>query len=119
MGSFGRITKRSDLPGRKVLTGYIRQAMALNEAGVKSPTRSKPKPTEKDKLALEVPGDLTKALKKNAAARKTFENFSYSHRKEYVQWITEAKRASTRAARIEKAVEQMAEGKSQNWKYQR
>ena len=119
MGSFGRITKRKDLPPKKVLVGYIRQAMALNEAGVKSPTRSKPKPTEKEKKELAIPDDLTAALRKNAKARKTFENFSYSHRREYVEWITEAKRAETRATRIAKAVEQMAEGKSQNWKYQR
>ena len=117
MGSFGRITKRRDLPSKKVLVGYIRQAMALNEAGVKSPTRSKPKTTERPELI--VPDDLAAALKKNAAARKTFENFSYSHRKEYIEWVTEAKRAETRASRIERAVEQMAEGKSQNWKYAR
>lgn len=118
MGSFGRITKRRDLPSKKVLTGYIKQAMALNEERVKSPTRSKPKPTEREKAALVVPPALAAALKKNAVARKTFDNFSYSHRKEYIQWITEAKRAETRASRVAKAVEQLAAGKSQNWKYE-
>jgi uncharacterized protein YdeI (YjbR/CyaY-like superfamily) len=119
MGSFGRITKRRDLPSKKVLTGYIKQAMALNEAGVKSPTRAKPKPTEKEKAALTPPPDFAAALKRNAAARKNFDDFSYSHRKEYIQWITDAKREETRANRIAKAVDQIAEGKSQNWKYAR
>jgi uncharacterized protein YdeI (YjbR/CyaY-like superfamily) len=119
MGSFGRITKRKDLPSKKVLTGYIKQAMALNEAGVKSPARGKPKPTEQEKAALAPPPDFAAALKKNAQARKNFDDFSYSNRKEYIQWITEAKREETRANRIAKAVEQIAEGKSQNWKYAR
>lgn len=72
MGHFGRITKISDLPSRKVMTGYIRQGMKLNEAGVKSPARYKPRV----KTALVIPAELTKALQKNKKARATFEAFT-------------------------------------------
>ncbi len=67
---------------------------------------------------VEVPDDLTAALKKNAKARKTFDGFSPSARREYVQWLTEAKREETRQKRLTQAVEWMAEGKQRNWKYQ-
>ena len=113
MGQFGRITALSDLPSKKVLTGYIKEAMRLNEAGVKSPTRSKPKA----KKELPMPDDLSKALRKNKKALATFENFSPSHRREYIEWITEAKGEDTRNRRLATAVEWMADGKPRNWKY--
>ncbi len=81
-GRFGRITKLSDLPSRKVLSGYVKAAMKLNETGVKAPPRPKPKA----KQELVVPADLNAALKKYKSARTTFENFSPSHRREYVEW---------------------------------
>ncbi len=115
MGQFGRITKLSDLPSKKVLTGYIKQAMKLNEDGVKSPTRSKPK--DKAPRPVVVPDDLAKAIRANAAAQATFEKFSPSHKREYIEWITEAKTEATRNRRLEQAVEWMAEGKPRNWKY--
>lgn len=114
MGQFGRITRLSDLPSKKVLTGYIKKAMALNDAGVKSPTRTRsmaPKPVPV------APDDLAAALKRNPAARATFEAFSPSHQREYIEWITEAKTDATRNRRIETAIEWMAEGKPRNWKY--
>jgi len=113
MGQFGRITAISDLPSKKTLTGYIKEAMRLNEAGVKSPTRSKPKA----KKEVAVPDDLTKALRKNRKALATFEKFSPSHRREYIEWITEAKGEETRNRRLATAVEWIAEGKPRNWKY--
>jgi uncharacterized protein YdeI (YjbR/CyaY-like superfamily) len=113
MGDFGRITKISDLPPKKVLTGYIKTAMKLNEDGVKKPTPPKPK-TPKE---LVVPDDLAKALRADAAARATFEKFSPSHKREYVEWITEAKTEATRMKRLQTAIEWMAEGKARNWKY--
>ena len=113
MGQFGRITALSDLPSRKVLSGYIKKAMELNEKGIKAPNRMKraPKPEAK------VPKELAAALKKNRKARTTFENFSPSHRREYIEWITEAKTEATRQRRLETAIGWMAEGKSRNWKY--
>jgi uncharacterized protein YdeI (YjbR/CyaY-like superfamily) len=115
MGSFGRITSRKDLPPKKVLVGYIRQAMALNEAGVKSPTRAKKKPSERP--ALQVPPQFAAALRRDAAAQRNFDAFSSSQRREYIEWINEAKREATRTSRIEKAVAQLAENKPHNWKY--
>lgn len=114
MGQFGRITAVSDLPSKKVLTGYIKEAMRLNAAGVASPARSKPK---KAKQALRVPEDLAQALSKNRKARTTFETFPPSQKREYIEWITEAKRDETRERRLETAIEWMAEGKTRNWKY--
>ena len=113
MGQLGRLTKPSDLPAKKVLADYIKSAMALNDDGVKVarvPKRAAPK-------AVRVPEDLAAALKKNKKAHATFAGFSPSHKREYIEWITEAKTAGTRARRLETAVEWMGEGKSRNWKY--
>jgi len=112
MGSLGRITRLADLPGDRAMLGYIRQAAKLNEAG--GPARPKPKP----KKALAVPADLAGALKKNAAAAKTFADFSPSARREYIEWITEAKRPSTRQQRLATTLEWLAAGKKRNWKYE-
>ncbi|KRA74166.1 hypothetical protein ASD78_11715 [Lysobacter sp. Root667] len=113
MGQFGRLTGVKDLPGKRVLSGYVKQAMALIDAGVKrsSSKSATPKPP------VEVPPDLAAALKKNAKARKAFDAFAPSHRREYVEWITEAKREATRLKRVEQTVEWLAEGKQRNWKY--
>jgi len=113
MGQFGRITKLSELPSKKVLSGYIKKAMELNDAGVKSPTRAKKAP----KTEAVVPDDLAAALALNDAARATFDRFSPSNRREYIEWITEAKTPATRGRRLETAIEWMAEGKPRNWKY--
>ena len=94
MGQFGRLTKLSDLPPKKVLIEYIKLAKKLNDDGVKAPTRVKPKvPRE-----LVVPDDLAKALKRNKTAQATFDKFSPSNKREYVDWITEAKTEATRTA---------------------
>lgn len=114
MGQFGRITRIADLPPKKTLSTYVKKAMALNVAGVKSPTRVKsPKP----KPEAAVPDDLAAALKKNAKARKTFDAFSASARREYIDWIAEAKRETTRVQRLTTTLKWLAEGKQRNWKY--
>lgn len=113
-GSFGRIARREDLPADTVLTRYLKTAVQLNESG--EPARPRPaKSAEKKELV--VPPEFAAALKKNKAAAKAFEGFSYSHRKEYVEWIAEAKREETRQKRIATALAWLAEGKSRNWKY--
>jgi hypothetical protein len=114
MGQFGRIASLKDLPSKKTLTACVKEAMRLNEAGVKSPTRSKPKAP---KAELAVPPALLAGLKKNRKASATFEAFSPSHRREYIEWITEAKREETRDKRVAQTLEWLAEGKSRNWKY--
>lgn len=115
MGHLGKIYSLKDLPKNSVLKKYIKAAMRLNEEGVKLPSRQKV--TEKEKKELEIPGDLEKALKDNKPAKAVFEEFSYSNKKDYVEWITEAKTEATRNKRLEQAIEWMAEGKTRHWKY--
>jgi uncharacterized protein YdeI (YjbR/CyaY-like superfamily) len=112
MGHFGRITSLSDLPGDKTMIGYLKEAVRLNEEGVKAPARSKPGAKK-----LVVPDDLSAALKKDKKALTTFENFSYTNKREYVEWITEAKREETRKQRLATTLAWLAEGKDKNWKY--
>ena len=112
MGQLGRITAIADLPERKLLARCIVEAVRLNETGTKVP--AKPKPVKKE---LVVPDDLMASLKKNKKAMATFEKLTYSHRKEYIQWITEAKTEATRTKRLKTAIEWLTEGKSRNWKY--
>lgn len=113
MGQFGRITRLSDLPPDDILIGYIHKAMKLNDDGVKNPSRQKPKTPRE----LVVPDDLVSALAANTPARATFESFSPSQKREYVEWLTEAKTQATRTKRLATAIEWMAEGKQRNWKY--
>ncbi len=114
MGQFGRIASISDLPRDSMLLDYVREAARLNETGEKV-ARKPPRPRE----ALANPPDLAAVLRKNEKARATFEGFSPSHRREYVEWITDAKTEETRKKRLDTAVEWMAEGKPRNWKYMR
>jgi uncharacterized protein YdeI (YjbR/CyaY-like superfamily) len=114
MGQFGRIASIDDLPSKKVLLGYIKQAVKLNEEGIKTPKRPK-----QEKAKLVVPAYFRAALKKNKQAQTTFDNFSPSQQREYVEWITEAKQEATRERRLATALQWLAEGKSKNWKYEK
>ncbi|MDB5047979.1 MAG: hypothetical protein JWO30_1050 [Fibrobacteres bacterium] len=116
MGQFGKLTSVKDLPNDKTMLGYIKTAMTLNDQGVKSPTRGK---NAKPKPPVEAPAYFLAALKKNKAALATYQGFSPSQKREYVEWITEAKTDATRDSRLATAVEWMAEGKVRLWKYQR
>jgi uncharacterized protein YdeI (YjbR/CyaY-like superfamily) len=113
MGHFGQIKALNDLPSDKVLHEYIKEAMRLNEQGIKLP--SKPKTSEKKEL--KIPEYFLKALKTNKNALTTFEGFSYTNKKDYVEWIVEAKTEETRNKRMATALEWLAEGKIRNWKY--
>jgi uncharacterized protein YdeI (YjbR/CyaY-like superfamily) len=117
MGSFGKITSLKDLPGDKVLLGYFRQAVGFITRGERTTSLTRA-PKKKVQPAPEVPTDLAVALKKNKAAAATFGGFSPSAKREYTEWIVEAKRAETREKRLAQAIEWMAEGKQRNWKYQ-
>src|SRR5688572_536689 len=113
-GQFGKLTSIKDLPARSKLVKLVRDAAMLNEAGVQlsRPPRRAPKP-------VQVPAALAEALYTNARARAVFESFPPSHKREYVQWIVEAKTDETRQRRLDQAVEWMSEGKRRNWKYMR
>lgn len=114
MGQFGRLASVADLPSDDVLGELIRKAMALTDAGVR-PARTKAAPKEE----LETPPELEAALCANPAARGTFDSFPPGCRREYVEWVAEAKRPETRDKRIAQAVLWMAEGKKRNWKYEK
>jgi uncharacterized protein YdeI (YjbR/CyaY-like superfamily) len=116
MGHFGRITSVDDLPADELLTSYIHKAMKLNEEGIKTPKSRK---TGSDTPELAVPEALMDALRANDAALAAFQAFSPSHKREYAEWIADAKSDATRQRRIGQAVEWIAEGKSRNWKYER
>jgi uncharacterized protein YdeI (YjbR/CyaY-like superfamily) len=115
MGNLGKITSLHDLPPDAVLRAYLQGAMNLNEQAIKVPKKL----IAPDAKLVTIPEDFIGELQKNATAMQHFEAFSYSHKKEYVEWITGAKTQETRMRRIAKAVEQVAQGKSQNYKYER
>lgn len=115
MGSYGKMTRLSDLPPKRQFVADIKKAMRLQKEGVKTPG---PRKTSAPKPPPEAPVDLAAALKKNAKARATFEAFAPSRKREYIEWITEAKRGETRARRLTQAVEWLAEGRQRHWKHQ-
>jgi uncharacterized protein YdeI (YjbR/CyaY-like superfamily) len=114
MGHIGNIVSLADLPSDKVLLAYLKEAMQLNEAGIKLPARAK---TAAPKKELAIPAPFAAALKKNKKAQTAFDAFPPSHRRDYIQWIAEAKTEETRDKRVKQAIEWIAEGKSRNWKY--
>ncbi len=113
MGQFGRITNITDLPDDETLLGYFREAKRLNDENIKVPQ----KPKEAMVKELVVPECLLEALEENPLAAETWDKFAYSHRKEYVNWINESKTEVTRDKRLATAIELLAEGKTQGWKY--
>ena len=112
MGQLGRITSIEDLPPDKVMFDFVKQAKNLNEEGAKTP---KAKPKEKKELV--VPDYLMAALKSRPKTNKAFEGFSPSQKREYVEWLEEAKTEPTREKRLATALEWISEGKPRNWKY--
>ena len=111
MGHLGKITSLDDLPADRVLMKYIKEAMKLNEEGVKV---VRPKAVVK---SAAIPADLKKALAANKKAETVFAAFSPSNKRDYIEWITEAKTETTRTKRLTQAIEWIAEGKPRNWKY--
>jgi uncharacterized protein YdeI (YjbR/CyaY-like superfamily) len=116
MGNLGKITSIKDLPSDKVIAGWIKEAMKLNDTGVKLDRSAKPKHERKK---YKMPSYFAKVLNKNKKAKQIFDNFSPSHKREYLEWIIEAKTDETRNRRMTSAIQLMTEGKSLNWKYMR
>ncbi len=113
MGHLGQIKSVDDLPPVKILIQYTKEAMKLIDGGAKLTKQSSPSSPK----TIEVPDYFLKLLKKNKKALSTYESFSYTNKKDYVDWITEAKTEDTRSKRMANAIEWMEEGKIRNWKY--
>lgn len=112
MGSLGQIKSVNDLPSPEILIAYIHEAMTLTDSGAKIKREKVITPRD-----VETPSWFLEALKQNNAAIIAFEKFSLSQKREYVNWLTEAKTDATRLKRMTTAVEWIAEGKIRNWKY--
>jgi hypothetical protein len=113
-GTFGRIQSLNDVPNRAAIVKIVKAARKLNDDGVKVPKLAGAK-----KPPVRVPSYFKSALKKLPKAAAAFEAFSPSHKREYVEWITEAKTAETRDRRLTQAIAWIGEGRSRHWKYQR
>lgn len=113
MGSFGRIRTLRDLPPRAELVRLLKRAAALNAEGVK-PARTKPRP----KRTPALPADLRAALARSARATRHWATFPPSARRDYIEWIVEAKRPATRAKRLATTLAWVTAGKRRNWKYE-
>jgi len=113
MGQFGRLTSVDDLPDEALLRDMIQKAMALIDSGTKPP-----RPVKHPKPPAELPDDLAAAIAVVPAAERTFTGFPPGQRREYIEWVTKAKRPETRQRRIAQSVEWLAEGKRRNWKYE-
>lgn len=112
MGQFGQLKSLKDLPSDEILIEYILEAKKLNDEGVKIP-KSKSAETKE----LDIPEYFMEALKQNEKALRTFLDFSFSNKRDYVVWVTEAKTEETRKKRLETSVEWLSEGKVRMWKY--
>ena len=120
MGQFGRITSVKDLPSRSKLLSYVKKAATLNESKPQRPARPKSAaPVKTARPALRAPADLLKAIEKSAKARAVWDAFPPSSKRDYAEWVLEAKQEATRARRIATAVEWISAGKRRNWKYER
>jgi hypothetical protein len=114
MGEFGKLTSIADLPDDAALDAMIRKAAASIDSGTKAP-----RPANHPKPELAMPDEFGAALAANGAAQAAYDGFPPSARRDYLEWIIEAKRPETRASRIAQAVEWIAEGKRRNWKYEK
>ncbi len=115
MGNFGRLRTVKDLPSDRVLIEYVKQAMTLNEDRVPAPHMK----NRKVRKPLPMPPFLRAALARNEKAKAVFEAFPPGHKREYIEWLTEAKTEATREKRLATALEWIADGKGRNWKYVR
>jgi uncharacterized protein YdeI (YjbR/CyaY-like superfamily) len=109
-GPLRHLTSLEELPPKRKLVGYIKALMKLNESGEKSARRSGPKFTK----PLTVPPELKRALAQNQKAKKAFAAFPPSHKRQYADWIAQAKRDDTRERRVSAAIKMIAAGKSRS-----
>ena len=110
MGQLGKLTRVDELPGN--LDALIAKAAELSSAPVPRKTKHEPKPLP------EMHPEFEAALARSAKAKATFDAFSPSCRREYLEWVAEAKQDATRQKRIATSIEWLSEGKRRNWKYE-
>lgn len=103
----------AELPPRKVLVAYVKAAAALDAAPRPARAAAKGKP------APRAPRWFIDAVAAEPAALATWRGFPPSCKREYLEWVTEAKREATRARRLAETVAWLAEGKRRNWRYER
>lgn len=113
MGHLGKIRSITDLPSDKKIISWIKEAMALNENGIKVQKSVKPK------SEIPIPNEFKSMLSKNKRAHHHFEAFTKGAQREYLEWITDAKTAPTKEKRMLQAIEWISEGKKRNWKYEK
>ena len=113
MGQLGRLVTLADLPSDASLSRTLSQAADRITNGVKT---ARPKSVFKPEIP--VPEDFATALAIASPAKRCFDQFSPSHRREYLEWIVDAKKAETREKRINQAIVGLSEGKKRNWKYE-
>ena len=114
MGQFGRITRLADLPPTPELMRLVKQVVALIDAAPSAPRVAKGRVT---KAPPALPPELGAAFASDLAPRDTFAALSATHRREYIEWIGDAKRAETRTRRVAQTLALLAEGKTLRWKY--
>ena len=90
------------------------KAMKLNDEGVKNP-RAKHKATR----VIPMPTYFKSALAKNKPAQKNYDAFPPSQKREYLEWITDAKTRATREKSVATSIAWLSEGKRRNWKYEK
>ena len=116
MGQYGKIASLADLPSDQDLTAKLHEAQArVDSSGTSLKPKAAPKPP---KAEIAMSDDFATELARLQGARERFDGWAPSHRREYLEWITEAKRPETRAKRIAQAGGWIAEGKKRNWKYE-
>ncbi|NNC59604.1 MAG: hypothetical protein HKO05_06380 [Erythrobacter sp.] len=113
MGNFGKITSLDDLPADDELIAMIQDSAEAAQGRVETP----PKPSSK--LAIPMPDDFAASLAASPAAQSVFDGFTDAQRRDYLEWITSAKREETRVKRIATVTEWIGEGKKRNWKYEK
>lgn len=114
MGSLGRFRSVDAMPSDDELLNVLAAARALNDAGVRIV-----RPTPKRKPPLRVPPYVRAAVRRRKGATAAFDALTPSHRREYVEWVADAKTPETRARRLDKMVAQLVKGHSLNAKYER
>ncbi len=112
MGQYGRLCTLKDLPGKREFASQLRQSMQRIDSGTKAPRRA-------PRAALPMPPAFALALDAAPAAKAHFQAFAPGYQRDYLEWIGDAKRDSTRNQRIEQSIAWLSDGKHRNWKHEK